>query len=451
MTTDRWQRISSVYHEALARPSAERHAYVRNACAGDESMQGEVEALLSADGEAALVDTPVLEGAARALAADRPSLVGRRLGAYQVTACLGAGGMGEVYRAHDTRLGRDVAIKVSSEIFSERFAREAHVIASLNHPNICTLHDVGPDYLVMELVEGESPRGPLPLATVIAYARQIANALEAAHEKGVVHRDLKPANIKITPSGIVKVLDFGLAKTEVPPAAVPDSPAATSVTATGAILGTASYMSPEQAKGKPVDKRTDIWAFGVVLYELLTGRRPFVGESIHETVAAVLREEPDLNRVPAQVRPLLRRCLDKDPKRRLRDIGDAMPLLEEPTPSEMLRRRSALLWPGVATLLAIVGAVVWWATARTPPMPEITRFQIAPPDNDDFGLALSVSPDGRKLVFAGQGQDGRGRSMGSRLRFGHVPSAAGHGKRVSGGVPSGRRIVVLSPSGMGTS
>jgi eukaryotic-like serine/threonine-protein kinase len=409
MTTDRWQRISSVYHEALARPSAERHAYVRNACAGDESMQGEVEALLSADGEAALVDTPVLEGVARALAADRPSLVGRRLGAYQVTACLGAGGMGEVYRAHDARLGRDVAIKVSREIFSERFAREAHAIASLNHPNICTLHDVGPDYLVMELVEGESPKGPLPLETVIAYARQIANALEAAHEKGIVHRDLKPANIKITPSGIVKVLDFGLAKTEVPPAVLSDSPAAMSVTATGAILGTASYMSPEQATGKPVDKRTDIWAFGVVFYELLTGRRPFVGESIQETVAAVLREEPDLNRVPAQVRPLLRRCLDKDPKRRLRDIGDAMPLLEEPTPNEMLRRRSALLWRGVATLLAIVGAVVWWATARTPPMPEITRFQIAPPDNDDFGLALSVSPDGRKLVFAGQGQEGRGR------------------------------------------
>jgi eukaryotic-like serine/threonine-protein kinase len=409
MTTDRWHRISSLYHAALARPRDERPAYLRDVCAGDESLQGEIESLLAADGEVAIVDTPALEGAARALAADRPSLVGRRLGAYQVTACLGTGGMGEVYRAHDARLGRDVAIKVSREIFSERFAREAHAIASLNHPNICTLHDVGPDYLVMELVEGESPRGPLPLATVIVYARQIANALEAAHEKGVVHRDLKPANIKITPSGIVKVLDFGLAKTELPPAAVPDSPAAISVTATGAILGTASYMSPEQAKGKPVDKRTDIWAFGVVLYELLTGRRPFVGESIHETVAAVLKEEPDLNRVPAQVRPLLRRCLDKDPKRRLRDIGDAMPLLEEPTPSEMLRRRSALFWPGVATLLAIVGAVVWWATARTPPIPEITRFQIAPPDNDDFGLALSVSPDGRKLAFMGQTPDGRGR------------------------------------------
>ncbi|HTS26947.1 MAG TPA: serine/threonine-protein kinase, partial [Bryobacteraceae bacterium] len=236
---------------------------------------------------------------------------GDKLGPYEILAPIGAGGMGEVYRARDPRLNRDVAIKVSQERFSDRFEREARAVAALNHPNICTLHDVGPDYLVMEFIEGESPKGPLPLDEALRIARQIADALEAAHEKGIVHRDLKPANIKIKPDGTVKVLDFGLAKTVETASGDPaSSPTMTiSPTRAGMILGTAAYMSPEQARGKMVDKRADIWAFGVVLYELLTGRMLFQGEDLTETVASVVKEKADLSGVPERVRPLLEKCL----------------------------------------------------------------------------------------------------------------------------------------------
>ena len=224
---------------------------------------------------------------------------GTKLGPYEVLALIGAGGMGEVYRARDTRLNREVAIKVSNAEFSERFAREARSIAALNHPNICTLYDVGANYLVMEFVEGESPEGPLPLEEALRIAAQIRDALEAAHEKGITHRDLKPANIMITPAGAVKVLDFGLAKMAdpQPEGRATDSPTLTMrATQMGMILGTAAYMSPEQARGKPVDKRADIWAFGVVLYELLTGHGPFGDEDIAGTLAAVFHKEPDLTR-----------------------------------------------------------------------------------------------------------------------------------------------------------
>src|SRR5712691_4538949 len=211
-----------------------------------------------------------------------PLSVGDRLGPYEVVALIGKGGMGEVYRARDPRLNRDVAIKVSAAQFSERFDREAKAIAALNHPNICQIYDVGPNYLVMEFIEGESPTGPMPLDEALRIARQIADALGAAHDKGITHRDLKPGNIKIKPDGTVKVLDFGLAKVAPPSAGETDaanSPTLTmSATQAGVILGTAGYMSPEQARGKTVDKRADIWAFGVVLYEMLTGRHLFKGE-----------------------------------------------------------------------------------------------------------------------------------------------------------------------------
>src|SRR6185436_11052579 len=204
---------------------------------------------------------------------------GTRLGPYEVLELIGAGGMGEVYKARDTRLDRLVAVKVSREEFSERFSREARNVAALNHPNICTLHDVGPNYLVMEFIEGEMLSGPLPIQIAVGYARQIAEAIEAAHEKGIVHRDLKPANIKITPEGVVKVLDFGLAKAlsnEPDGPTNQDSPTLSmAMTRAGMILGTAAYMSPEQAKGKPADRRADIWAFGVVLYEMLAGGQTF--------------------------------------------------------------------------------------------------------------------------------------------------------------------------------
>jgi len=262
-----------------------------------------------------------------------PLSAGTRLGPYEILGPLGAGGMGEVYRAFDPRLGREVAIKVSAEQFTKRFECEARAVAALNHLNICTLFDVGPNYLVMELIEGETLKGPLPRATALDYARQIANALEAAHEKGIVHRDLKPGNIKIRPDGTVKVLDFGLAKISDPVTGNqnPQSSPTITLDATrmGVILGTAAYMSPEQARGEPVDQRADIWAFGVVLYEMLAGQRIFEARTVADTLAAVLIKEPDLDRVPLQVRPVLRRCLAKEPKQRLHHIADARLLLEE--------------------------------------------------------------------------------------------------------------------------
>src|SRR5579863_397827 len=282
-----------------------------------------------------------------------PLSAGDQLGPYQILALIGAGGMGEVYRARDPRLNRDVAIKVSAAQFSERYEREAKAIAALNHPNICQIYDVGPNYLVMEFIEGASPQGPMPLEEALRIARQIADALEAAHDKGITHRDLKPANIKIKPDGTVKVLDFGLAKIAAAPGASGEnSPTLTiGMTQAGMILGTASYMAPEQARGKEnVDKRADIWAFGVVLYELLTGKRLFEGEDIGHTLASVIMQEPDLSGVPAQVRPLLKRCLEKDPKDRLRDIGD-MGLLLDASPVVPTQRN--WLWPGVAAVMAL--------------------------------------------------------------------------------------------------
>src|SRR5215831_13227207 len=263
---------------------------------------------------------------------------GTRLGPYEILTPLGAGGMGEVYRARDPRMGREVAIKVSAERYTDRFEREVRAVAALNHANICQVYDVGPSYLVMELVEGATlaeriKTGALSLEEALPIARQIADALEAAHERGIIHRDLKPANVKIKPDGTVKVLDFGLAKMAEQTAAAgtpEESPTvAMGATVAGQVMGTAAYMAPEQARGKTVDKRADIWAFGVVLYEMLSGRRLFTGETISDTLVAVLKQEPDWNRVPMRVQRLLKSCLEKDPKRRLRDIADAWRLLED--------------------------------------------------------------------------------------------------------------------------
>ena len=283
---------------------------------------------------------------------------GTRLGPYEIIAPLGAGGMGEVFRARDTKLNRDVAIKVLPDSFATdpdrlaRFTREAHTLAALNHPNIAHIHGLedssGVGALVMELVEGDDlsvliSRGRLPLVDALPIARQIADALEAAHEQGIIHRDLKPGNIKVRSDGTVKVLDFGLAKA-LDPAGTSNPQAANSPTLSargthaGLIIGTAAYMSPEQARGKAVDRRTDIWAFGVVLYEMLSGQRAFEGEDISVTLASVIKEEVSWPALPADlpepVRRLIRRCLEKDPKRRLRDIGEARLMLEDPASSE---------------------------------------------------------------------------------------------------------------------
>src|SRR6516164_8630813 len=279
---ERWQQIESLFQEALQRDPAERNAWLREACQGDSDLRREVASLL-ANHQAATDSQPWVAAAAAKLIDGCASLEpGQCLGPYRIESFVAAGGMGQVYRASDTRLNREVAIKMSAARFSERFEREAKVIASLNHPNICQLHDVGPDYLVMEFVAGPTladriKQGALPLDEALGIARQIAEALEAAHEKGVVHRDLKPANVKITPAGVVKVLDFGLAKAIEEPAAAgdpSDSPTQTlSATRAGVILGTAAYMRPEQARGAAVDQRSDMWSFGVVLYEMLSRRQ----------------------------------------------------------------------------------------------------------------------------------------------------------------------------------
>jgi serine/threonine-protein kinase len=338
-----------------------------------------------------------------------PLTAGERLGPYEIIALIGAGGMGEVYRARDPRLGRDVAIKVSAERFSERFDREARAVAALNHPNICTLYDVGPNYLVMEYIEGEAPKGPLPLEEVLRIARQMGDALEEAHGKGIVHRDLKPTNIKIKPDGSVKVLDFGLAK--LGPVSVGDSENSPTLsmaaTQVGMILGTAGYMSPEQARGKVVDKRADIWAFGVVVHELLTGRKLFAGEDVTSTLAKVIEAEPSWGGVPPKVQRLLKSCLEKDPKRRLRDIADAWRLLDDVPSGPAREGGDAWLWPGVAAALAVLVGVALWAPWRSekPVERPLVRLDVdlgldvSLPSSANAGGTYQISPDGTRLVY----------------------------------------------------
>jgi eukaryotic-like serine/threonine-protein kinase len=372
-----------------------------------------------------------------------PLSEGARLGSYEILSALGAGGMGEVYRARDTRLDRQVAIKILPKAFLAdaervaRFQREAKVLASLNHPHIAAIYGLdeadGVNALVMELVEGEDlaqrlTREPIPLDEALPIAKQIAEALEAAHEQGIIHRDLKPANIRVRLDGTVKVLDFGLAKAVVRGADSPDlldSPTITSpATRGGIVLGTAPYMSPEQAKGRPVDRRTDLWAFGAVLYELLSGRRAFPGESVTETLSHVLTLTPDWTRLPretpAAIRLLLRHCLEKDPRKRLDsavaariEIDEALasPAGEMMTAGLQVRRRMG--WQAITAVIAaaLVTGLVTWSVMRTAaPAPLVpTRFAIAFPPAATKELAfqgndVTLSPDGRNLVYQSRGR-----------------------------------------------
>jgi eukaryotic-like serine/threonine-protein kinase len=353
---------------------------------------------------------------------------GTRIGGYDVVALLGAGGMGEVYRARDSRLGRDIAIKILSPHIAAdadalaRFDREARALASLNHPNIAAIYGVEDNgtqpALILELVTGTTlaariARGPLAIGDTIAYAEQIAEALDVAHESGIVHRDLKPGNIVITDDGRVKVLDFGLAKAIA--AAAGDSPdldPANSPTITfrgtqhGVILGTAAYMSPEQARGKRIDKRTDIWAFGCVLYEMLTGTRAFSGETTSDVIAAILERAPDLNRLPHATPPHLRRvverCLEKDPKRRARDIADVRSDLGRDEPAPPARRSWVLV--GVSTLIAgvaigVAGLLWSWRTVAVAPSAPIEFTLTAPAGYALLSVAGIPSPDGSRIAF----------------------------------------------------
>jgi Tol biopolymer transport system component len=373
---------------------------------------------------------------------------GTRIGVYEILGSLGAGGMGEVYRARDTKLRRDVALKVLPPAFTEdadrvtRFTREARLLASLNHPHIGTIYgfeDDGPvRALVLELVEGETLddrliRGRLPLAEALAVAEQIADALDAAHGAGIVHRDLKPANIKITPDGVVKVLDFGLAKGLAAAGSAPDLSMSSTVmsdgTKAGVILGTLAYMSPEQARGKAVDKRTDIWAFGCVLYQMLTGRPPFRGETASDMIAVILEREADWTALPAEtpsaVRRLLQRCLEKDPRRRLRDIGDIRLWLDEAAVREAgsgaaaVSRQRGLTWLLAGIALASAGVAGWlfWGLPAEAPARDVQLQQLT----DLVGIEESpaISPDGKTVAFVARA--GGKRQIWVRLLAGGAP------------------------------
>jgi serine/threonine protein kinase len=338
-------------------------------------------------------------------------MIGQTIAHYRITAKLGEGGMGEVYQARDTRLDRDVAIKILPPAFAAdsdrmaRFEREAKVLASLNHPNIAAIYGVEEHALVMELVEGASPKGPMALEDAWKIAMQIADALEYAHERGIVHRDLKPANIKVTPERVVKLLDFGLAKafSDTPDSAGNDtsnSPTVTlGATVAGVILGTAAYMAPEQAKGKRVDKRADIWSWGVMLYELITGERLFKGNDTADTLAQVLTKEPNLERVPPRFRKLLWRCLEKDPKKRLRDIGEAQFLLEEGPQGR--DRTTKPTWPTVAAVVAIVATILGLLYFSQKPLRKtMLRYTIAASENTTNLHSFAISPDGHYVAIA---------------------------------------------------
>jgi serine/threonine-protein kinase len=345
---------------------------------------------------------------------------GDKLGAYEIVLLLGKGGMGEVWKAHDSQIGRDVAIKVSDKQFSDRFEREVRAIGALNHNNICTLYHVGPNYLVMEYIEGPTlaeriEQGPIPVDEALGIARQIAAALEAAHEKPIVHRDLKPANVKIRPDGSVKVLDFGLATAAGEEVELShDSPTMMPGTQMGMILGTAGYMSPEQARGQKADKRADIWAFGVVLCEMVTGKRLFDGPTVSDSLASILKEQPDLTVAPEKIRRLLASCLEKDPKNRLRDIGDWGRLLDVGQAVPPAQQANGLLhktsWvvAVAAILIAVVAGVGWYRATRLPELKPLVRLDV------DLGADVSlgsiagtdtiISPDGTRLVYVSQGK-----------------------------------------------
>jgi serine/threonine-protein kinase len=362
---------------------------------------------------------------------------------YRISAKLGEGGMGEVWRATDTKLNRDVAIKILPEAFAldpdrmARFTRESQVLASLNHPNIAAIYGVEERALVMELVEGPTlaeriSSGPIPMEEALAVAKQIAEGLEYAHERGVIHRDLKPANVKITPAGTVKILDFGLAKA-VDPVRSPGDPSISptltlGATNLGVIMGTAAYMSPEQAVGKPVDRRADVWSFGVVLFELLTGRRMFGGETVSHVLANVINGAIDLDKLPREVprhfRSLLARCLDRDPRTRLRDIGEARVMLEAPitidaytaAPAEGVRSRGLPMW--AAALLGVSALVVGVLLPRgeRPADRPMTRFSVdlGPDAVASTSSTAAISPDGRRLVYSVRGAGG-GTLLATRL------------------------------------
>ncbi|HEY7817074.1 MAG TPA: protein kinase, partial [Vicinamibacteria bacterium] len=446
---ERFARVDELFDAALDRPAQERSAWLGVVCASDPDLRVEVEALLKlAESDDALVDSgalkgPIWEDLARELASLEELSPGDRVGLYEIRELIGRGGMGAVYRARDLTLDRDVAIKALSFLNRgfppdastlRRFEREAKLLASLNHPNIAVIYDFfqagDRSYLVLELVEGETlssrlTRGPLELAEAVRVATELAQALEEAHRKGIVHRDLKPSNVKLTPEGRVKVLDFGLAKASEesgdPNRQDYDTPTlGAPTTRSGVILGTPGYMSPEQVRGLGTDKRADVWAFGCLLYEMLTGGRAFTGGTAGDALAAALRDEVDWGRLPASTPPgiqrLLRRCLKQHTRERLQDIGDARIELEELAREESAQvsrdrgapRLSAAALASALLLAFLLGGGIFWVLARREPAAERSMMRasllIEPGTRLWQGASSSIalSPDGSRVAFVGQ-------------------------------------------------
>ena len=408
MDEARWRKVEALYEAALAVAPSQRAALLEESCGGDASLRSEVESLLSCASKAQdFLEAPavdILPDATR-------QAVGQRVAHYEIEEKLGEGGMGVVYKARDTRLGRSVALKFVKAQFSERFEREARAIAALNHPHIATLYDVGEHegapYLAMEFVEGQPLKGPRPVKEVIEYGIQIADALAAAHAAGIVHRDLKPANILVTEKGSVKILDFGLAKLR---AQAGDATPATT-TLTGVSAGTPGYMSPEQIDGKPVDSRSDIFAFGCVLYELASGRHAFEGNSVGSVLAATVTSEPKpLDRVPSELNKLIRRCLRKELDRRFQNMSDVRVALVElkaesesgqraaaaPAPSRKTRR---WLWAAGFAALAVLAAFALYRWLAPRPVP-FARWEISRLTDTRKASAAAISPDGKSVVHA---------------------------------------------------
>jgi serine/threonine-protein kinase len=469
VTGGKWPRVKALFHAAVERPAGERAAFLAAETGDDDGLRRDVESLLAADAaDGSLLDrlpaapAPVLaEILAQRWTAPEPApphatlTPGVRIGPYAIVAFLGAGAMGEVYRARDAKLNRDVALKVLPERSAidpdhlARFTREAQLLATLTHPNIAGIYGLEESTrihaLALELVDGPTlaehiarRKGPagaagLPLDEALAIARQVAEALEAAHEKGIIHRDVKPANIKIGRDGVVKVLDFGLARVwdGAPHVDLSTSPR---LTAGGigerTILGTPTYMSPEQARGQPLDRRTDIWSFGCVLYEMLTGGAPFAADTISDSLAATLEHEPDYTRLPADtpvpVRRLLRRCLEKDRKKRLDSAADARLEIEDaiaPAAAETIVRAATPSRPTPAGMAALAGcaalaAFVTWAAMRPAPQTPLrpSRFSIVPPPGAPLNVSgsardIAVSPDGRHLVYRFGGSNTAGSPL----------------------------------------
>jgi serine/threonine-protein kinase len=488
MTPERWEQLRPLLAAAIEVPVDQRTTtYLDRLCQSDSALVVELQALLAAheQPEAARLDVAMFR-----FSADRSDLLllkGTRLASYEILSPLGAGGMGDVYCARDTKLGRDVALKILPDSFARdpdrlaRFRREAHLLASLNHPHIAAIYgleEIGTaQFLVLELVDGETldkriARGPIPDSESLAIAKQIAEALEAAHEKGIIHRDLKPANIALTKESRIKLLDFGLAKAGEPSEEAPVEPASGQTVMTlglmssaSLIVGTPAYMAPEQARGKIVDKRADIWAFGVVVYEMLTARRAFAGDSKSVVLTNVLEAEPNWavlpDAVPQRMRQLLMRCLAKNPKTRLRDIGEARVLIDElldtRSNTDVARafvgtesRRPWAITPWLITAALALGmAITVWMLGRRPE-PAVARLSIelgadVSLTNTDRAAATAISPDGNVMAFVGQRPGGDVQLYLRRLaRMESVPLAGTDGAQAPFFSPDGQSIAFFA-------